>query len=624
MEKTANKAQFMSGNEAIARGAVEAGVGFCSSYPGTPATEIAASIMGLAEKHDIYCEWSVNEKVALEAAAGASWLGIPAMCSMKSLGINVASDFLLNVNLSGTGTGGLVVVVSDDPRGHSSSNEQDSRFYAKAAQLPLLEPSTCQQSKDITTYALDLSRREQIPVLVRSTTRLSHSRSLVKLGEIPEDRHVASQKLPARLFNVPDPHLRHRDLLLKMERISREFDVSTWNELDSVENSDLLLVSSGVSQRYTQDAIYELSKARLSHLRLATTHPLPKRLVARAIEGASRVLFVEEADPFIEDEIRAFVSELPKAPKMYGKKTGEVPGWGEMNSDTVVDSISRTLGLIKPHRGEEVEKAARDAEALLVERPLTFCAGCTHRNVYWAIRALKKRKKQAILVLGDIGCYSLGVFYDNTMETMQAMGSGIGAACGAGQLQRFGLKSKVIAVAGDSTFFHACIPALVNARHKKADLTFIVLDNETTAMTGFQSHPGAEPVDESERRVGIENIVRSLDPEFIVVKDSDHIPTIMATLEDALSRSGLKVLILRGVCRLYEGRSSTVPEGQRGVTVNPDACRGEKCRICTGQYGCVALSWDREAGRPVIMDAFCVKCGSCVDVCPHGALRRED
>ncbi len=624
MEKTANKTQFMSGNEAIARGAAEAGVGFCSSYPGTPATEIAASIMELTEKYDIYCEWSVNEKVALEAAAGASWLGIPAICAMKSLGINVASDFLLNVNLSGTGTGGLVVVVSDDPRGHSSSNEQDSRFYAKAAQLPLLEPSTCQQSKDMTVYAFDLSRREQIPVFIRSTTRLSHSRSLVELGEIPEDKHVVSQRLPARLFNVPDPHLRHRDLLLKMERISHEFDASAWNRLDKVYDSDLLLISSGVSQRYAQDAIYELSKARLSHLTLATTYPLPRRLVARAIEGACRVLFVEEVDPFVEDEVRAFVSELSQAPKMYGKKTGEVPGWGEMNSDVVVDSISQTLGLSRSHRGEDVEKAAEDAKALLVERPLTFCAGCTHRNVYWAIRTLKKRKKQGIIVLGDIGCYSLGVFYDNVMETMQAMGSGLGAACGVGQLQRFGLKSKVIAVAGDSTFFHACIPALVNARHKRADLTFIVLDNDTTAMTGFQSHPGVEPVDESERRVGIENIVRSLDPEFVVVKESDHIPTIVATLEDALSRSGLKVLILKGVCRLHEERSSVGSEEQRGVTVIPDACRGEKCRICTGQYGCVALSWDREAGRPVIIDALCVKCGSCVDVCPHDALRRDD
>jgi len=212
---------IMSGNEAIARGALEAGIGFCSSYPGTPSTGITSTLMKDATEHDIYVEWSVNEKVALEAAAGASWAGIPAICPMKSLGLNVAADFLLNLNLSGTGKGGLVVVVCDDPRGHSSSNEQDSRFYAKAAYLPLLEPSTCQQAKDIIPYAFELSTRFEIPVIVRSTTRLCHSRATVKLGEIPKRKWRVTDSLPKRLYNVPNPHLRHRDLLEKLRLVSK-------------------------------------------------------------------------------------------------------------------------------------------------------------------------------------------------------------------------------------------------------------------------------------------------------------------------------------------------------------------------------------------------------------------
>ena len=418
----------MSGNEAIARGALEAGIGFCASYPGTPSTEIATTLHNLAIEHDIYVEWSVNEKVALEAAAGASWAGIPALCSMKSLGLNVASDFLLNLNLSGTGTGGLVIVVCDDPRGHSSSNEQDSRFYAKAAQLPLLEPSSYQEAKDLVPFALNLSQEYEIPVLVRSTTRLSHSRGLVILGDIPK-REWKAEFLKDDLFNVPSPHLKHRDLLDKLSEISKNFEKSKWNSQRIDNDLDLLIISSGICRRYSEEALHLLDCKKTNVLNLVTTYPIPKATIESALKKTKAVLFSEEVDSFVEDEIRSLAFEMDSAPEFHGKRTGAIPTFGEMTTDEMIESIANVMDL-------ELDIVERYESDILIPRPLTFCAGCTHRNFYWAVRKVRKRVRDKLVVAGDIGCYSLGVFYDRAMTTMQAMGSGIGVATGVGQLER--------------------------------------------------------------------------------------------------------------------------------------------------------------------------------------------
>jgi indolepyruvate ferredoxin oxidoreductase alpha subunit len=361
---------MMSGNEAIARGALEAGIGFCSSYPGTPSTGITSTLMKDATEHDIYVEWSVNEKVALEAAAGASWAGIPAICPMKSLGLNVAADFLLNLNLSGTGKGGLVVVVCDDPKGHSSSNEQDSRFYAKAAYLPLLEPSTCQQAKDIIPYAFELSTRFEIPVIVRSTTRLCHSRATVKLGEIPKRKWRVTDNLPERLYNVPNPHLRHRDLLEKLELVSKEFENCEWNNLDSHDKIELLTISTGVCHRYVEEAVELLKDIKVGCMSLVTTHPLPKEFLLNAMKGIERVLFIEEIDPFVEDDVRSLVVNHPSGeiPQFHGKRTGNVPAFGEMNTDILMESIARILGVIYEPLDAETLAAVENARELLFSR----------------------------------------------------------------------------------------------------------------------------------------------------------------------------------------------------------------------------------------------------------------
>ena len=274
---------IMSGNEAIARGVLEAGVGFCASYPGTPSTEITTSLFQVADEYDIHVEWSTNEKVAMEAAAAASWAGIAALSPMKSLGLNVASDFLLNLNLSGSGKGGLVIVACDDPRGHSSSNEQDSRFYARAAKIPLFEPSTYQEAKDVTKAAFKLSQKFEIPVLIRSTTRLSHSRGFVRTGNVSSKKKT--QGLPERLYNVPSPHLRHRNLLVKMEKVAQEFEESPFNVETNIKDMNLLVISSGISSLYTQEAIQTLQSDKIGHLNLVTTYPIPKKVITDLLIG---------------------------------------------------------------------------------------------------------------------------------------------------------------------------------------------------------------------------------------------------------------------------------------------------------------------------------------------------
>ncbi len=605
---------IMGGNEAIARGALEAGIGFCASYPGTPSTEITTILLDFAEEHDIYVEWSVNEKVALEAAAGASWAGVPAICPMKSLGLNVASDFLLNLNLSGTGTGGLVIVVCDDPRGHSSSNEQDSRFYAKAAQIPLLEPSTYQEAKDLVPFALRLSQKYEVPVLIRSTTRLSHSRGLVIIGDIPK-REWKAGPLKDDLFNVPAPHFKHRDILNKMEQISKTYDESKWNTQPAEKDLDVLIISSGISQRYSQEAIHLLSSKDIGILNLVTTYPLPRRSVVDALKKTRRVLFSEEINPFVEDEVRSLAIDLDNVPEFHGKRTGAIPTFGEMTTDVMQGAIANLKNI-------KLDKRNKIDSYILIPRPLTFCPGCTHRNFYWAVRKVRKRVGDKLVVAGDIGCYSLGVFYDRAMTTMQAMGSGIGVATGLGQLERFGFDAKILAVAGDSTFFHACIPGLINAKHKNSNLTFVILDNETTAMTGFQTHPGALHQESNQKRVKIEEIIKAIEPDFYARSDANNIPELIDLLHSTINKDGLKVLLLDSVCVLEEARRDPIVK-ETYFRIDEDMCIGEKCLICVSEFACPAISWDKTMGHPVILDQLCVQCGACVAVCPHDAIKEE-
>ncbi|MBD3407809.1 MAG: hypothetical protein GF411_16945 [Candidatus Lokiarchaeota archaeon] len=617
MDSGLKSEQLMSGNIAFARGSISAGIGFCTGYPGTPSTEIIETLMLYQSKTNNIIEWAVNEKVALEAAAGASWMGIPSVCVMKSLGLNVASDFLLNLNLSGTGTGGLVIIVCDDPKGHSSSNEQDSRFYAKAANIPLLEPSTPQEAYDVMDFALKLSQDFQIPVLIRSTTRLSHSSALVKTENISSGKWIAHQNLPKGLYNVPHPDLRHLDLLGRIEKIREQFNSFTLNTIP-IDWNDIVIISTGVCQKYVEEAQLYIEEA-VSLLGLVTTFPLPDKLVRQALEEAKTIIFFEETDSFVEDEFRAIASTQDHTCRIEGKRTNLVPAHGEMNVDVVLESLREFVTLMKQ---PTMPEGIHDAEKHLISRPLTFCAGCTHRNVFYALSRVRKRLKGNLIVTGDIGCYSLGVFYNDVLESMQAMGSGIGTASGIGQLSKFGLESKVVSVAGDSTFFHACIPALIDARHHNADLTFLILNNATTAMTGFQSHPGSMKIGEMKHMVRIPDIVQSIKPDVFTRIDSTDVSQLTDLIYSTIKESGLKVLLLDGVCRLEEKRRQKQGDASR-IIVKSELCRGTDCKICVRDYGCTAITWNKQTEKAEILQYQCVRCGSCISVCPHGAIEEE-
>lgn len=434
------------------------------------------------------------------------------------------------------------------------------------------------------------------------------------MGDIPK-REWKAGPLKDNLFNVPSPHFKHRDLLNKMEQISKAYDESKWNTHHPQKDLDVLIISSGISRLYSQEAIHLLDSKNTGILNLVTTYPLPKKIVVDALKKTKRVLFSEEIDPFVEDEVRSLAVDLDNIPKFHGRRTGEIPAYGEMTADVMREAIAELKNI-------KLDKRVKIDSDLLVPRPLTFCAGCTHRNFYWAVRKVRKRVGDKLVVAGDIGCYSLGVFYDRSMTTMQAMGSGIGVATGLGQLERFGFDSKVLAVAGDSTFFHACIPGLINAKHKKANLTFVVLDNATTAMTGFQTHPGALHQEASQKRVEIEEIIKAIEPDFFARGDANNIPELIDLLHSTINKDGLKVLLLDSVCILEEARRESTAKDTT-FRIDKDLCIGEKCFICVSDFACPAISWNNNMEHPIILDQLCVQCGACVAVCPHDAIKEE-
>ena len=317
----------------------------------------------------------------------------------------------------------------------------------------------------------------------------------------------------------------------------------------------------------------------------------------------------------MEEEVRSLALELDEIPDFDIEETSTVPLPLDVTTDIMFETIAKIMKL-------KITKREQFDSDILIPRPLTFCSGCTHRNFYWAVRKVRKRVNDKLVVAGDIGCYSLGVFYDRAMTTMQAMGSGIGVATGLGQLERFGFDSKVIAVAGDSTFFHACIPGLINAKHKGANLTFVILDNETTAMTGFQTHPGAVHQEANLKRVKIEEIVKAIEPDFYARSDANNIPELVDLLHSTINKDGLKVLLLDSVCRLEVARRDSAVEGI-SFRINSDLCKGEKCLICVHDFACPAISWDKTVGHPEILDQLCVQCGACVAVCPYDAIKEE-
>ena len=631
--------QLFMGNEAIARGALEAGIGFAAAYPGTPSSEILGSLAAVAKKVGIYAEWSVNEMVAMEAAAGASFAGIRALAAMKQNGINVVSDFLANLVMSGTGKGGLVLISCDDPSAISSSNEQDTRLIAKWLDIPLVEPGDFQEAKDMTKWLFDLGEELATVCMLRSVTRIAHARGNVKLGELPKIEHKAYFEqvhdlkgvMPTAFMPVPSP-LRHALLHMKMDKAREKFESAPFNRYIGPDKADLLIITCGSCWLYSRDAVKALKlEGRVGILKLGTLWPLPEKFVSEHLNKSQNVLFVEEIDPFLERSIMEMVANLPPSsphPMFFGKRSGHLNAYGELNPDMVIKAISRILDIsYQPRDVEYGQKAEAYAKSYVPRRTMTFCPGCPHRATFWAIKNALKLDGRNGLVTGDIGCYSMALgpagFFQ--ARTMHCMGGGIGVANGLGKLGQFGFNQPVLAVVGDSTFYHAAIPALVNGIYNKSNFILVILDNGGTAMTGFQPHPGTglTAMGEPTEVVSMEDLCRSVGARVEICDPFDLERTTDVLLDMMAEDGGTKVVIMRRQCELIRSKKEERPYK---VYVDTDKCIGEACgcdRLCTRVFLCPGLIWDSKAGKSKIDDVVCTGCGVCADVCPQGAIVKE-
>lgn len=635
-----NAVQLLLGDEAIARGALEAGIGVATSYPGTPASEIIGTLAPVSKKMGIYTEWCVNEKVAVEAAAGASFAGIRALTAMKCNGLNAAADAVALIAPGDTGKGGLVLVVADDPGGISTDSEQDTRNIAKMLEIPLLEPSSPQEAKDMTKLLFDLSEEYRCICILRAVTRVCHARGTVKLGELPEGKRVAyfdevydPHKPTLTQYNPNPATLRHIASLKRLENIRERFESSSLNSYTGPDEAELLIMACGTGWPYSHEAVEVLKlEGKVGILRIGTVFPLPEKFVRKHLNKSQKILIVEEMDPFLERSVMEVVASLPSAeprPVFYGKRSGHINAYGEMNVDKVISALAQILGLTYTTReAVYAEKAEKVLEGYSFDRGMAFCPGCPHRATFWIINNALRLDGRGGFATGDIGCYQMafmGTGYFQ-LRTVQAMGSSAGVASGLGKLAQFGFNQPVLAVCGDSTFFHSAVLGLLNGVYNQSNFTLVVLDNSVTAMTGFQPHPGTgiTAMEESTEPVSIEAICRSLGVR-VEVCDPFDVDRSTEVLLDLMAEHGSpRVAIMRRECELVRARRES--KKRHKVRVDWGKCMGEECgcvRLCTSVFSCPGLIWNMREHKAEIDEAICSGCGVCADICPRGAIIKE-
>ncbi len=621
---------LLQGNEAIARGALEAGVHFSAGYPGNPSSEIVETLAKASKDLPLYVEWSTNEKVALEAATAASFSGCRAIASMKQNGVNVASDFLTNLTLSGT-KGGIVLVSCDDPGGISSTNEEDARVFAQISDIPLLEPATPQEALDMTRWAFELSEHIQNIVMIRSVSRLSHTRSTVKTGEIFENPGIPYYDVNGPPFNTFPILLKHRKRHEKLAQAMALFEQSPFNRYDGPDAPQLLIIASGCCWNYASEAVDILGlEDQVGILKLGTIWPLPQGLLKNFLKRAERILFVEDVEPFVEDGVMSFAARLGEEigiKTWLGKGSGHMPDTGETSPRLLLETLAGLFDLDPPTGSEVVAGPARsELQQNIPPREFGFCPGCPHRASFNAIKTALAWDNREGFVSGDIGCYSMGMWPTgfNQVKSVHAMGSGVGLASGYGKLEKFGFDQPVITVVGDSTFFHASIPALINASFNRADLFLVILDNSATAMTGFQPHPGTgkTAMGEETMIVEMEDLCSSLGAE-VQIADPYEMSRTAQTIYDLLQKRGQRVLILRRKCALVQERE----EGgfPFHMEVQQEKCLGEACgcgRYCARIFRCPGIFFNKEKGKAEIDQVICVGCGVCSEICPQKAIEK--
>lgn len=567
--------KLMLGNEAVARGAYEAGVRVVSSYPGTPSTEVSECIAGYDE---VYAEWAPNEKVALEVAVGASIAGARSMACMKHVGVNVAADPMFTAAYTGV-NGGLVILAADDPGMHSSQNEQDTRFYARSAHLPLLEPADSQEAKDFTKLAFELSEKYDTPVIVRTTTRLAHSQSFVETGdraEVPLRDYV---KDVTKYTMMPSSAIgRHIVVEAREKRLAE--DVNGFGIVREEMRDDALgVVCSGVVYQYVREALPEASV-----LKLGVVYPVALGKVKKFASKVKRLVVVEELEPFIEDTLKA------AGIACEGKNIFSLQG--ELSTAIIKEKL---LGI-------KIETEKKD----LPVRPPVMCAGCPHRGVFYILNKLK------LTVSADIGCYTLGAQPPlAAVDTVVCMGASVGIAHGFEKARGREQSNKTVAVIGDSTFIHSGITGLINAVYNKSNITLIILDNSTTGMTGHQQHPatGLTLKQEPAKILDIVALCKTVGCDSVRVTDSYDLGDLEKIIKEETARDGVSVIVAKRPCALLDRNY-------------PPACTVEDCRRCgmCFRLGCPAIEKQAD-GSAKINAALCVGCGLCAKVCRFGAIK---
>ncbi|MFB0567249.1 MAG: indolepyruvate ferredoxin oxidoreductase subunit alpha [Candidatus Bathyarchaeia archaeon] len=616
LEKPGKKVVLL-GNEAIVRGALEAGVAFVAAYPGTPSSEVPMTFSRIAKKAGLYFEYSSNEKVAFEAATGAAWSGVRAMACQKHFGLNVAADSILPVAVAGV-RAGLVVMVADDPGGWSSAqSEEDTRYYARMFKMPMLEPSNPQECLDFTKLAFDISEEFQVPVFLRTTTKVSHSIGTVKLGKMKKPKTRGRfQKDPDKYYNLR-PHLQvlHDKLNKKLEQIEEKYGLKL-NRVFPGEGK-IGIITSGVSFDYAKEALLEVG-LNPPIAKINMTHPISKSFVGDFIKDKEAVLVLEELEPILENFVKQIAKEANPNLVVHGKDM--LPRYDEYNLERVIPVFEKIFGKELGIDFDDHKEMLTSASKGSPPRKPVLCPGCPHRSTFYAV---KKVFGDETIYAGDIGCYILGVLEPiNMQDFIVSMGGSIGVSHGIGIVS----DQDVVAFVGDSTFFHAGMPPLLNYRFNDAGKTplVVVLDNAITAMTGHQPHPGSgfTGMGEKVKPVKIEEVAKALGAE-VRVSSAFSQKQLIKSLQELKNIKGPKVLISRGECRLltrrkFRAKGLTMPVFQ----INQEKCT--KCDICTNDFACPAIfkaaMKPREEPTYSINPDLCLGCAVCVQICPEGAI----
>ncbi|NIQ39245.1 MAG: hypothetical protein GTN81_11720 [Proteobacteria bacterium] len=607
---------LLSGNEAIARAAIEAGVSLVTGYPGTPSTYVIETLLG--DPHPGFrVEWAINEKVAVELATGVSWTGLRSLVTMKMSGLNVAADAFLSVQYSGT-NGGLVLYVADDPNVYYGMVEQDSRHYARLALAPMLMPATPQEALDLTRLAFKLSEEIGRPVMIRGTTTLANTSQPIQLGE-----KESLQRKPAFEFDIakyakagPRACVRqHRDALDALDKFSTLTEVL--NPLD-LNGSRVGVIAAGIVWAYLEEIIHR-DHLDPSTLKLEAVHPLPVQKIKALLSRVDTVIVLEELEPLIEEAVLALRGDLNHRVRVIGKIQGPLLPTGDYDTEIVATALREVYGK-RVTLPEVPKELLEQVQALKVRRLNTFCVGCPHRATYYALNEAIEElgyQKNEVIITGDIGCTILGMNEPfQSCWTEISMGSSISLAQG---FKYAGIEKPVVATIGDGTFFHGGIPALLNAVHHKANLTIIILDNHWASMTGMQPHPGTrEPAYGEEKAViQIEEMVRAAGVMNLHKANPFQTKRIIEILKQAMSFPGISVVIADAECAIRKMRGKK----RRSLKVKADQCIGlDACEhSCIAVLGCPALERGGD-GKAFINPDTCVACGLCHHACAYGAI----